>query len=143
MADTGKANYDVSVIDVSPLGMNTTAGNLVDLGQTVSDSLLAINNVLSGLRVAWQGKAASDADELNKEWMRVMTNLFGTEENPEKGVLPTLADGVGMASANFSAAEVGITELFKNFVNTSDSDKDRPDPVTDTNQTAVTMTFPY
>lgn len=143
MADTGDANYDVSVIDVSPLGMNTTAGNLVDLGQTVSDSLLTINKVLSELRVAWQGEAASDADELNKEWLRVMTNLFGTVENPEKGVLPTLTDGVGMASANFSTAEVGITDLFKNFVNTSDSDKDRPDPVTDTNQTAVTMTFPY
>ncbi|MEW2519464.1 WXG100 family type VII secretion target [Actinacidiphila alni] len=140
MADDS-TNYDVSVLKISPSGMNTVAGNLHDLGQAVSDSLVTINNTLSGLRVAWQGKAASDADDLNKEWVRVMTELFGTKDDPSKGVLPTLADGVGMVSANFSAAEDGITDLFKNFTNTSGSN-DKPEAVTDTNKTAVTMTFP-
>jgi uncharacterized protein YukE len=141
MADSGP-DYDVSVITVSPSGLNTIATNLVGLGQAISDSLVTINNTLSGLRVAWQGQAASDAEDLNQNWMRVMTELFGTEDDPDKGVLPALADGVAMASGNFSVTEVGVTSLFKRFTGTASDDDKRPDPVTDTNQTAVTMTFP-
>ncbi|MET8678635.1 hypothetical protein ABZW18_13910 [Streptomyces sp. NPDC004647] len=149
MADSGQADYDVSVIDVSPSGMKTTATQLTDLALDVSESLGNINTTLSGLRIVWQGKAASDADEVAQEWLRVITELFGTKEDPSKGVLPTLADGVGMASGNFSKAEDGVAKLFTDFRNAltsgggeSDPPKDTPpEEVTDTNKTAVTMTF--
>jgi hypothetical protein len=106
---------------------------------------------VSTLRVAWQGKAATDAEDLNHEWIRVMTELFGTKDDPKQGVLPTLADGVGMAAANFTLAEVGIKDLFTHFTDATSgsggsdkppNDNDHPKAVTDTNQTAVTMTFP-
>ncbi|MFE7184279.1 WXG100 family type VII secretion target [Streptomyces erythrochromogenes] len=150
MADSGRADYDVSVIDVSPKGMRTTATQLKALALDVSESLGLINTTLGGLRIAWQGRAASDADEVTREWLRVITELFGTEEHPDKGVLPTLADGLGMASGNFSKAEDGIAKLFTDFRNAltsgggeGDPPKDTPpEEVTDTNKTAVTMTFP-
>ncbi|WP_406002911.1 WXG100 family type VII secretion target [Streptomyces sp. NBC_00829] len=150
MADSGQADYDVSVIDVSPRGMNTTAAQVKNLAQDVSDSLGLISTTLGGLRIAWQGKAASEADEVAREWLRVITELFGTKEDPSKGVLPTLANGVGMASGNFSKAEDGIVRLFTDFRNAltsgggeGDPPKDTPpEEVTDTNKTAVTMTFP-
>lgn len=165
MADSDETNYDVSLIDVSPEGMNTLATKLVDLAQAAVDSLGRINTQLEGLRLAWAGKAASDAREVADEWVRVCTELFGTEENPEKGVLPVLADGLGMASGNFSKAEVGVAELFTKFrgefadtieaMESEDSGEDSgkdddddedpsydtPDEVTDTNKTAITMTF--
>ncbi|RDD83932.1 WXG100 family type VII secretion target [Streptomyces parvulus] len=147
MADSESANYDISVIDVSPMGMDTTATALFNLAKDLVDSIGTINSTLSGLRVAWQGRAASDAEEVQTEWTRVMTETFGTEEDPSLGVLPTLADGVGMASGNFSVAEVGITQLFKEFTtnltDTGEGGGGDPAPVTDTNRTAVTMTFPY
>ncbi|WP_409055175.1 WXG100 family type VII secretion target [Streptomyces sp. SYP-A7185] len=146
MADHGTTDYDLSVIDVSPGGMTSTSKQLADLALVVSERIGAINTTLGGLRVAWQGKAASDAEELSKEWTRVMTALFGTVENPLLGVLPTLADGLGMASGNFSVAEVGVTNLFKEFLANQSAEGDpgaAPEEITDTNRTAVTMTFPY
>lgn len=145
MADSEGANYDTSVIDVSPMGMDTTSQALVKLALSVAERIGTIHTTLSGLHVAWQGQAASDADAVQAEWTRVMKELFGTEEEPALGVLPTLADGVGMASGNFTAAEDGITKIFTEFITnlTATGGGGDPEEVTDTNRTAVTMTFPY
>ncbi|WP_030880910.1 WXG100 family type VII secretion target [Streptomyces varsoviensis] len=89
------ADYDTSVISVSPSGLKTVGKELATLSGDVVKSLNTIHGALDGLKVSWQGKAASDADEVNEEWLRVMTELFGTKEDPHKGVLPALADGVG------------------------------------------------
>ncbi|MDH6513825.1 hypothetical protein M2163_009202 [Streptomyces sp. SAI-135] len=144
MADSETADYDLSVIDVSPVGLNVTSRALVELSSSVADRISTIYTTLNGLRVAWQGQAASDAEEVQNEWTRVMTELFGTEEDPSRGVLPALADGVGMAWGNFSVAEQGVTKIFTEFLtNLTATGGGDPEEVTDTNRTAVTMTFPY
>ncbi|MDT0549353.1 MULTISPECIES: WXG100 family type VII secretion target [Streptomyces] len=144
MADSEAANYDISVIDVSPAGLNVTSKSLVELSNSVAERIGTIHTTLNGLRVAWQGQAASDAEKVQNEWTRVMTELFGTEENPSLGVLPALADGVGMAWGNFSVAEQGVTKIFTEFItNLTATGSGDPGEVTDTNRTAVTMTFPY
>ncbi|KOG85063.1 WXG100 family type VII secretion target [Streptomyces varsoviensis] len=143
------ADYDTSVISVSPSGLKTVGKELATLSGDVVKSLNTIHGALDGLKVSWQGKAASDADEVNEEWLRVMTELFGTKEDPHKGVLPALADGVGMAAYNFSTAEDGLADAFTKFreglaEKTGGDDKPKdtpPEAVTDTNKTAVTMTF--
>ncbi|MEU5030659.1 WXG100 family type VII secretion target [Streptomyces milbemycinicus] len=144
MADSEAANYDISVIDVSPAGLNVTSKSLVELSNSVAERIGTIHTTLNGLHVAWQGQAASDAEKVQNEWTRVMTGLFGTEENPSLGVLPALADGVGMAWGNFSVAEQGVTKIFTEFItNLTATGSGDPGEVTDTNRTAVTMTFPY
>lgn len=144
MADSEAANYDISVIDVSPAGMNATSKTLVELSLSVVERISTIQTSLSGLRLAWQGQAATDAEKVQNEWTRVMKELFGTEEDPSLGVLPTLADGVGMAWGNFSVAEQGVTKIFTEFItNLTATGGGDPQEVTDTNRTAVTMTFPY
>ncbi|MEU1299251.1 WXG100 family type VII secretion target [Streptomyces shenzhenensis] len=144
MADSEAANYDISVIDVSPAGLDVTSKALVELSKSVAERIGTIHTTLNGLRVAWQGQAASDAEKVQNEWARVMTELFGTEEDPSLGVLPTLADGVGMAWGNFSVAEQGVTKIFTEFLtNLTATGSGDPEEVTDTNRTAVTMTFPY
>ena len=144
MADSEAANYDISVIDASPAGLNVTSKSLVELSNSVAERIGTIHTTLNGLRVAWQGQAASDAEKVQNEWARVMTQLFGTEEDPSLGVLPTLADGVGMAWSNFSVAEQGVTKIFTEFLtNLTATGSGDPEEVTDTNRTAVTMTFPY
>ncbi|MFJ6573535.1 hypothetical protein ACIQNU_39635 [Streptomyces sp. NPDC091292] len=144
MADSEAANYDLSVIDVSPAGMNVTSKTLVELSLAVAERIGTILTTLNGLRLAWQGQAAMDAEKVQNEWTRVMTELFGTEEDPSLGVLPALADGVGMAWGNFSVAEQGVTKIFTEFLtNLTGTGGGDPEEVTDTNRTAVTMTFPY
>ncbi|MFJ8599783.1 WXG100 family type VII secretion target [Streptomyces shenzhenensis] len=144
MADSEAANYDISVIDVSPAGLDVTSKALVELSKSVAERIGTIHTTLNGLRVAWQGQAASDAEKVQNEWARVMTELFGTEEDPSLGVLPTLADGVAMAWGNFSVAEQGVTKIFTEFLtNLTATGSGDPEEVTDTNRTAVTMTFPY
>ncbi|WP_326615434.1 WXG100 family type VII secretion target (plasmid) [Streptomyces scopuliridis] len=144
MADSEAANYDISVIDVSPAGMDVTAKALVALSLSVAERIGTIHTTLNGLRVAWQGQAATDAEKVQNEWTRVMTELFGTEEDPSLGVLPALADGVGMAWGNFSVAEQGVIKIFTEFItNLTATGGGDPEEVTDTNRTAVTMTFPY
>ncbi|MFI9809520.1 WXG100 family type VII secretion target [Streptomyces sp. NPDC052301] len=148
MADHGKADYDVCVIDVSPSGMLTTATQLVDLAQDVEDSLGRIHKILDALQIAWQGRSATDAEEVNRDWVRVATELFGTKEDPKKGVLPTLISGLGSVATNFTTAEDAIAKAFSDFRNNlapgsggSETDDTPPKSVTDTNKTAITMTF--
>ncbi|MEU7044699.1 hypothetical protein AB0A77_27080 [Streptomyces varsoviensis] len=149
MGDSGKADYDTSVISVSPSGLKALGKELATLSADVVTSLNMIHTALDELKVNWQGKAASDADEVNAEWLRVMTELFGTKEDPQKGVLPALADGVGSAAYNFSTAEDGVADAFTKFLEglneksgADEKPKDTPpEAVTDTNKTAVTMTF--
>ncbi|MCK1797056.1 WXG100 family type VII secretion target [Streptomyces sp. XM4193] len=153
MSDS-ETDYNTSTINVSPVGMSATAKSLNTLSQTVADSLSTINTELSALRVAWQGQAATDAEAVNKQWMHVMTRLFGTEDEPGKGVLSALAGGLDRAAANFSKAERGVTSIFTDFHDGLQPEEDgdggskeeypteKPDNQTDTNNTAVTLTFP-
>ncbi|MBD0736462.1 WXG100 family type VII secretion target [Streptomyces sp. CBMA29] len=146
MADSGTADYDTSVLNISPTGLKSDAADLVTLSKTVLSSLTTIRGQLEGLHVAWQGQAASDADEVNRKWVSVMTELFGTEDDPHKGVLSALADGVGGAAYNYTTAEDGIADAFKQFRTALTSGDGKtsdnpPDAVTDPNKTAVTMEF--
>ncbi|MCX4768734.1 WXG100 family type VII secretion target [Streptomyces sp. NBC_01260] len=150
MADNGKTDYDTSLLDASPQGMASSAKRLLDLSKEVSETTQAIGDRIFGLRLRWEGKAAADAQAVVDEWNRVMRELFGFKDDPKPAVLPTLADGVGSAEHNYSIAENGITGAFGKFHDalTGGGDgkdlKDTPPGAeTDTNKTAITMTFPY
>ncbi|GEB54307.1 WXG100 family type VII secretion target [Streptomyces cacaoi] len=144
-------DYDTSVINVSPSGMKASAETLHTYSESVATGLKNIKTQLDSLQIAWQGDSAKAAEEVSNEWIRVISGLFGTEDEPDKGVLNALANGVSSAASNFANAESGVTKAFNEFRNQlsaggdgGDEDpKDTPpEEVTDTNKTAVTMTFP-
>ncbi|MER7413358.1 MULTISPECIES: WXG100 family type VII secretion target [Streptomyces] len=144
-------DYDTSVINVSPSGMKASAETLHTYSESVATGLKNIKTQLDSLQIAWQGDSAKAAEEVSNEWIRVISGLFGTEDEPDKGVLNALANGVSSAASNFTNAESGVTKAFNQFRSElsgggdgGDEDpKDTPpEEVTDTNKTAVTMTFP-
>jgi uncharacterized protein YukE len=150
MAEPESPDYDTSVIDVSPSGMNTKSKELQHLREQVMACLNTINTSQAELKLTWQGKAAQDQQDVTDRWARVTTDLFGTDDEPGKGVLSALADGVSSASGNFTKAENGIYEIFLAFKNqlASDDGEDQPpsdDPSPDEldkNNTFVTADYP-
>ncbi|MCS0603527.1 WXG100 family type VII secretion target [Streptomyces sp. LP11] len=149
MAASGEIDYDSSTFKVSPQGMDSSARKLVELSKEVSKTSQAIGDRIFGLRLRWEGKAASDAQAVVDEWNRVMRELFGFKDDDTPAVLPVLAGGVSDAEHNYSLVENGIKSGFDKFHDAltagggDDAPKDTPpDEETDTNKTAITMTFP-
>ncbi|MFJ6662894.1 MULTISPECIES: WXG100 family type VII secretion target [unclassified Streptomyces] len=146
----GEVDYDSSSLQVSPQGVASSAKNLVELSKEVADTTRAIGDRIFGLRLRWEGKAASEAQAVMDEWNRVMRELFGLKDENTPAVLPVLAGGVSDAEHNYSLVENGIKSGFDKFHDaltaggsSDDHPKDKPPgEETDTNKTAITMTFP-
>ncbi|TXJ77328.1 WXG100 family type VII secretion target [Streptomyces lavendulae] len=146
----GEVDYDSSSLHVSPQGVASSAKNLVELSKEVADTTRAIGDRIFGLRLSWEGKAASEAQAVMDEWNRVMRELFGLKDENTPAVLPVLAGGVSDAEHNYSLVENGIKSGFDKFHDaltaggsSDDHPKDKPPgEETDTNKTAITMTFP-
>jgi len=150
MAANGEADYDSSSLKISPQGMASSAEKLAELSKEVSETTKAIGDRIFGLRLRWEGKAASDAQAVVDEWNRVMRELFGLKDDDTPAVLPVLAGGVSDAEHNYSLTENGIKEGFDKFHDALTGGGDGEDPKdtppaeeTDTNKTAITMTFPH
>lgn len=106
------ADYDNSAIAVDPNNLKTMSDVLNAESQGISDSLALINKTLSGLRLEWRGKAASEREEISSEWTRVCGELFGPKDKPDTGVLSALARHVTMAARNHAVGEQAAIGVF-------------------------------
>lgn len=144
MADSS-ANYDqVAKFSASPDEVANHGKRILSLADEAAHSILRITDSFNSLHVAWAGKTKEEAEDFGKRWTTVMTELFGTEKNPEKGVLNAMGGGVMAVAALFSVTERAITHSFGAFRNAlAAPDKNGnsdtpPQDVTDVTSTAVT-----
>jgi uncharacterized protein YukE len=145
----GQADYDQVTIAAVPEGMFTKAQDLSNLAGRVADSLSRIQTTLESLVLdSWKGESQQEATDLANRWNDVMTDLFGTEDKPDDGVLNALADGVSSASGNFTKAEDGVIGIFNEFFSNLQGpppSPDKPPPPEDdldANNTAITVDYP-
>lgn len=122
------ADYDSSLIQVNPDGLNMKAKTLESLAQDVQTSLVNIEHALASLQLGWAGKTASEAKDFQGRWDTAMRELFGSDDHPETGVLNAIVDGVLTVQANFAIAETALVSFFNEFGQGLSGGGDTPTP---------------
>jgi hypothetical protein len=145
-------DYDkVKKISIEPSSISATVTSLGTHAQDVVDSLNRIEKTLQSLTLNdWAGKTQQEADDFNNRWAKVMGDVFGSKDKPDDGALNALIDGLATAVKNYDEAELGLTDIWKQFAgkmstdgnNNNDTLKETPPDQVDTNKTAITADYP-
>ncbi len=112
------ATYNDSglVIDVDPTTLWTYADtDMPTEAQTIADSIGRIHSIWDGLALGWAGTTADEAQDFSDRWNSALTQLFGSQADPDSGALPKIAQAVGMAALNYGATEDSVYHMFTEF----------------------------
>ncbi|MFJ3639690.1 WXG100 family type VII secretion target [Streptomyces sp. NPDC090108] len=112
------ANWDSATIDVDPKTLHTAYLAVLHAVGDIGDDLNAITDQLNQLLVSWTGdssSAAKEAQDFNDRWTDVWTRLYGTKDNPEKGVLNRLVAGIETAAVTYSRGERGVSDAWSRW----------------------------
>lgn len=110
-------NWNSSSVRVDPLVLNGSAANLKSAIQNIQDDLSAIITALNDLKISWTGDSATVAAAAAKRWTDVTTELYGTQEHPEQGILNVLSGGIASDAVNYSKCESAVYDMFNLFEN--------------------------
>jgi uncharacterized protein YukE len=114
--DTGvPSNYDNVTLTVDMESLNTAANAIYQYCTNINNALGYINNILSGLALAWTGPSSDEAQTAANDWNSMMTTLFGTKADPDAGILNILAGGLLQAVQNYSTNEQAIGMMFSYY----------------------------
>jgi uncharacterized protein YukE len=89
-------SYNAIKITVSPNALSETSTKVQGLVTDIVNQLETINTQLNKLQLSWVGQSASLANSFNQQWQTATTSLFGTQQDPDEGVLNRLAGGVNI-----------------------------------------------
>jgi len=114
------ATYDDpgGVFQIDPTAMFGYA--TVDLPDEVKALVASIEHIFSiwqGLRLAWVGTSADDAQDFSDRMNTNLKQLFGTSDDAASGVLPKIAKCIGVASINFGVCEDTVMKMFDSLTN--------------------------
>jgi hypothetical protein len=117
----------------------------VDMTQESQVIVDAINNIVgiwNNLKLSWAGTTAEEAQDFSNRWNSAVEALFGTQDKPEDGAFPRLADAVDYASINYGVAEDAIVRMFQSLTNGLNSPPHGTPPTRDQNQGPITENAP-
>jgi hypothetical protein len=101
------------VIKVNPDGLFLCAdGDIPMFSERIVESLNRIVDVWKGLKLGWVGNTSDEAEAFNRAWKTAMTRLFGSESDPESGIVNQIASAVATASGNYAQTEHIVTQMF-------------------------------
>jgi uncharacterized protein YukE len=109
--------YDTAKFSIDPQTVNAAAKKITSLSEDVANQIGNINEAISDLQLSWTGGAADIAAQVNTEWQNAVTALFGTQQDPDKGILPSVADGLTDAAQNYISADIWVSTAFENLGN--------------------------
>lgn len=111
------ADYDYAEITVNLEELHSSANIVISHCTNVNYWLGRINDTLSNLALAWTGPSATDAEQVSADWNNLMTELFGTQADPDLGILNVLAGGLNTAWQNYANNEYAVSKMFGDFYN--------------------------
>ncbi len=115
--------YDSSGVQIDPFTVDDCAKSVTDAVTGIGDALSAIQDALNALMLpwtgdpSWSGDSANLAQQMNDRWDAVATKLYGTKDDPDKGVLNRVAGGLSAAALNYSTMERAVDTMFTQFGN--------------------------
>jgi len=111
------ADYDAATLSVDPETMNNYINVLTSQAEDVGNLLESVNSTLSALQLGWAGTTADEVQQINDSWTTVMTELFGTQDNPQEGVINVILGGLLQVAAGYSQTEQALAQMWQQFYN--------------------------
>jgi uncharacterized protein YukE len=140
--------YNTVKITVSPTVLSESYTNINNLLNQIVDQLNTIMTTMENLQLSWVGQSSSLANQFTQQWNQAAKSLFGTQNNPEEGVLNRVAEGLQEASSNYCLVEQWAQSSFGQLVSglssSNSSSSDNPQSVVNSPGnfvTAITETF--
>lgn len=109
---TVPADYDGVTMTVEPGPLQMSADMIEDAAEDIVAALNSINTTLSNLQLGWDGNTAAEAQDFSNQWMAAMTGMFGSESDPQSGVMNQVIIALLTAAGNCSSAENAIVKMF-------------------------------
>ncbi|WP_127502258.1 WXG100 family type VII secretion target [Actinoplanes solisilvae] len=97
----GQGHLTMSIGELHRLAKHGVMDKVDELVQALD----TIAKTLECLEISWAGDAKNEAQQLLDRWSEVSSGIFGTKENPEKGVLARIAGGVQNAAFSYNQSE--------------------------------------
>jgi len=111
-----RTDYDtVETFAVDPPALAASARLIVAEANEIIESLAAVQNALQQVSLGWAGRTSDEVRAFSARWQEVTAALFGTQEDPERGALMVVANGVATAGGLFARTEHALTEFFTLF----------------------------
>jgi hypothetical protein len=83
---------------------------------SISNSINKIVDTWNGLKDNWLGATADEAQAFDESWSSSIKALFGSEEQPDSGILTRIAAAVQIAASNYDSTEVAVQHMFSEFL---------------------------
>ncbi|CAG6394667.1 hypothetical protein NMG29_40140 [Streptomyces cocklensis] len=109
------ANWNSSTVTVDPWVLKSASDNSAVAVKSIGDVMVAVTDRLNELRLSWTGDSQEQADKFNRDWNAIVTQLFGTKEHPENGLLNRFCTGLGTAAVGYSRGERAVSDSFAKF----------------------------
>jgi hypothetical protein len=86
-----------------------------DYTEMLADALNKITDTLSNLNQGWDSASQQDAQDINDRWQASWTAMFGTDKEPELGIINRIGNGIESAASNYDLAETSLTQLYQTY----------------------------
>ncbi len=141
--------YDIDpslslLIDVDPDTLcHYATVDIVSNARQIGDHISAVVQIWNSLKLSWAGHTADEAHDFFNRWNADITKLFGTEDDPARGVINKITTGVEIASTNYGEAEDYVTSMFTKFTENIDNPPHAdPNPNRDLDDPPITENTP-
>ncbi|MFI0895578.1 WXG100 family type VII secretion target [Streptomyces sp. NPDC020983] len=109
------AIWNSSTVTVDPWVLHNASVNASAAVKSIGDVMGAITDRLNELRLSWTGESQERADKFNQDWSAMVTELFGTKDHPENGLLNRFCSGLERAAVTYSRGERAVSNSFAKF----------------------------
>jgi hypothetical protein len=79
----------------------------------IMDNVLAIEQIMSDLKLGWAGQTSDEAKAFMDKWNAAMTALFGSKDMKNSGSLVRVAMALQGAAFNYANATDGVMSIFQ------------------------------
>lgn len=109
-------DYDtVETFAVDPAALAASARLIAEQANEIIESLAAVQGALQQVGLGWAGRTADEVRAFGVRWQEVTAALFGTQQDPQRGALMVVANGVATAGDLFARTEHALAEFFTLF----------------------------
>ncbi|WP_157856227.1 WXG100 family type VII secretion target [Actinacidiphila yeochonensis] len=109
------ADWDNAVVSVDPHAVDQSGAEVLSIMDGIVDRISAINTSLADLRLSWVGAAQKEQEDFAEKWDEAWVKLFGTNDNPDLGILYRFAQGIQSAAVIYGRGDRSVSNSFAEF----------------------------
>lgn len=106
--------YDTRRLVLPPIDINQAFAIVSQQVKDMVTSITTVNNAVAN--IPWDGVSQQDMEQVWGKWVKAITSLLGTEDDPSEGSINIVLTSLTQASGNYSAAEQELKLAFSQML---------------------------